>query len=52
MFNRKEGFEKAIRLLRDGGAVGILSDQHSGDSGVWVPFFGPHCWRSVPARPW
>jgi lipopolysaccharide heptosyltransferase II len=40
MFNRKEGFEKAIKLLRDGGIIGILSDQHSGDSGVWVPFFG------------
>jgi heptosyltransferase-2 len=40
MFNRKEGFEKAIKLLRDGGIVGILSDQHSGDSGLWVPFFG------------
>jgi lipopolysaccharide heptosyltransferase II len=39
MFNRKEGFEKAIKLLRDGGIVGILSDQHSGDSGLWVPFF-------------
>jgi lipopolysaccharide heptosyltransferase II len=39
MFNRKEGFEKAIKLLRDGGVVGILSDQHSGDSGLWVPFF-------------
>jgi heptosyltransferase II len=40
MFNRKEGFEKAIKLLRDRGVVGILSDQHSGDSGLWVPFFG------------
>jgi heptosyltransferase-2 len=40
MFNRKEGFEKAIKLLRDGGAIGILSDQHSGDSGLWIPFFG------------
>ena len=39
MFNRKEGFENAIKLLRDGGIVGILSDQHSGDSGLWVPFF-------------
>jgi lipopolysaccharide heptosyltransferase II len=39
MFNRKEGFEKAIKLLRDGGVIGILSDQHSGDSGLWVPFF-------------
>jgi lipopolysaccharide heptosyltransferase II len=40
MFNRKEGFEKAIKLLREGGVIGILSDQHSGDSGLWVPFFG------------
>jgi lipopolysaccharide heptosyltransferase II len=40
MFNRKEGFERAIKLLRGGGAIGILSDQHSGDSGMWVPFFG------------
>ena len=40
MFNRKEGFEKAIKLLRGGGIIGILTDQHSGDSGLWVPFFG------------
>jgi len=40
MFDRKEGFDQAIRLLRGGGAVGILSDQHAGDHGVWVPFFG------------
>ena len=41
MFNRKEGFEKAIKLLRDGGAIGILSDQHSGDSGVVGSFLWP-----------
>jgi lipopolysaccharide heptosyltransferase II len=40
MFNRKEGFEEAIKLLRDGGVIGILSDQHAGDSGLWTPFFG------------
>jgi heptosyltransferase II len=40
MFDRKEGFDKAIKLLREGGAIGILSDQHAGDQGVWVPFFG------------
>ncbi len=40
MFDRKEGFQKAIQLLRSGGAVGILSDQHAGDQGLWVPFFG------------
>ena len=40
MFDRKEGFDKAIKLLRDGGAIGILSDQHAGDHGLWAPFFG------------
>ncbi len=40
LFNRREGFQKAIELLRGGGGIGILSDQHAGDQGVWVPFFG------------
>src|SRR2546421_10785320 len=39
-FDRNEGFQKAIELLRSGGAIGILSDQHAGDQGLWVPFFG------------
>ena len=39
MFDRKEGFQKAIELLRGGGAIGILSDQHAGDQGLWAPFF-------------
>ncbi|HZR77682.1 MAG TPA: hypothetical protein VFA58_00645, partial [Chthoniobacterales bacterium] len=40
LFDRNEGFHKAIELLRRGGGVGILSDQHAGDQGLWVPFFG------------
>jgi heptosyltransferase II len=40
LFDRREGFQKAIELLRGGGAIGILSDQHAGDQGLWVPFFG------------
>src|SRR6202011_939786 len=40
LFDRNEGFEKAIELLRSGGAIGILSDQHAGDQGLSVPFFG------------
>jgi lauroyl/myristoyl acyltransferase/ADP-heptose:LPS heptosyltransferase len=40
LFDRNEGFQKAIDLLRGGGAIGILSDQHAGDQGLWVPFFG------------
>ena len=39
LFDRNEGFHKAIELLRSGGAIGILSDQHAGDQGLWVPFF-------------
>ena len=39
-FDRNEGFHKVIELLRDGGGVGILGDQHAGDQGLWVPFFG------------
>src|SRR5216110_600350 len=31
LFDRNEGFQKAIQLLREGGAIGILSDQHAGD---------------------
>jgi heptosyltransferase-2 len=40
LFDRSEGFAKAIRLLRGGGMIGILSDQHAGDHGMWTPFFG------------
>lgn len=40
LFDRSEGFQEAIRLLRGGGMIGILSDQHAGDHGMWVPFFG------------
>ncbi len=40
LFDRSEGFQEAIALLRSGGMIGILSDQHSGDHGLWTPFFG------------
>lgn len=40
LFERKEGFQAAIKMLREGGGVGVLADQHAGDAGVWVPFFG------------
>ncbi len=38
-FNRKNGFEAAIALLRQPGSVGILVDQSAGHSGIWMPFF-------------
>ena len=40
LFDRKDGFQPVIELLRSGGGVGILSDQHAGDHGLWTPFFG------------
>lgn len=39
-FDRKEGFQGALALLREPGILGVLVDQHSGNSGVWTPFFG------------
>ena len=40
LFERKEGFHAALSLLREGGAVGVLADQHAGDPGLWCSFFG------------
>jgi lipopolysaccharide heptosyltransferase II len=40
LFDRRDGFEPVIELLRSGGGVGVLSDQHAGDHGVWTTFFG------------
>jgi lipopolysaccharide heptosyltransferase II len=40
LFARRDGFFGAIELLRKGGAVGVLVDQHAGDSGIWASLFG------------
>ncbi len=40
LFERKEGFTQAMEMLRKGGCVGVLFDQHAGDAGVWCPLFG------------
>jgi len=42
-FDRKEGFQGALSLLREPGLLGVLVDQHAGNSGVWTPFFGRLC---------
>ena len=39
LFERQAGFGKVVALLREGGGVGVLIDQHAGDKGVWCPFF-------------
>jgi lauroyl/myristoyl acyltransferase len=40
LFSNKEGFNQAAPLLRSGGMLGILADQHAGRSGSLTPFFG------------
>lgn len=40
MFDRADGFHGPIEVLRSGGLIGILADQHAGDHGLWTPFFG------------
>lgn len=40
LFSRREGFNAPAAFVRGGGALAILADQHAGDAGVWVPFFG------------
>jgi lipopolysaccharide heptosyltransferase II len=39
LFERREGFNGALEMLRAGGVVGVLADQHAGDRGLWCPFF-------------
>jgi heptosyltransferase-2 len=38
--DRTEGLHRGVTVLRNGGMLGILIDQHAGDKGVWIPFFG------------
>ncbi|MFZ4115420.1 MAG: hypothetical protein ACOYK6_01700 [Chthoniobacterales bacterium] len=38
-FDRKRDLTAAATFLREGGLVGVLIDQHAGDSGIWIPFF-------------
>ena len=40
MLNRSRGLSRGITILRNGGMVAVLVDQHAGDKGIWVPFFG------------
>ena len=40
LFERKDGIIRACEMIRRGGGVGVLVDQHAGDAGLWCPFFG------------
>jgi heptosyltransferase-2 len=38
--DRTDGLHRGVTVLRNGGMLGVLIDQHAGDKGVWTPFFG------------
>lgn len=40
LFSNKEGLSQATPLLRSGGILGVLADQHAGRSGCLGTFFG------------
>jgi lauroyl/myristoyl acyltransferase len=43
-FERREGLRELMHALnRNNLFLGLLSDQHGGRKGVWVPFFGIEC---------
>ena len=50
-FERRTQAKELMRALNDRGIIiGILSDQHAGNKGVWGPFFGVECsTTSAPA---
>jgi heptosyltransferase II len=41
--DRSEGFNRGIIILKEGGVLAVLPDQHAGDKGIWVPFFDRLC---------
>jgi heptosyltransferase II len=43
LLDRSDGFNRGITMLKQGGVVAVLPDQHAGDKGVWLPFFGRLC---------
>lgn len=38
--DRNEGLKRGVGILKRGGYLGLLIDQHAGDRGVWIPLFG------------
>ena len=39
-FDRKREMQGAASLLKEGGVVGVLIDQHAGNAGIWMALFG------------
>jgi len=40
MIPRKGALKQCLRVLRQGGYIALLADQHSKADGIWVPFLG------------
>lgn len=40
LFDRRHGYLRCVKFLREGGALGVLTDQSAGAAGVWAPLFG------------
>ena len=39
LIERQHGLAQSTHILKGGGMLAILVDQHAGDKGVWTPFF-------------
>ncbi len=39
LIERRQGLSQSTHILKSGGMLAILVDQHAGDKGVWTPFF-------------
>ena len=39
-FDRKKEMKGAADMLKEGGVVGVLIDQHAGNAGIWMSLFG------------
>lgn len=40
LFSKRDGFNKPIAFLKSKGFLGVIADQHAGDHGIAIPFFG------------
>jgi heptosyltransferase II len=38
LLDRSEGFNRGITILKEGGVLAVLPDQHAGDKGIWFLF--------------
>jgi KDO2-lipid IV(A) lauroyltransferase len=43
IYTGHHGTVRALRVLREGGVVGLLADQNAGKDGLRLPFFGRDC---------